>query len=79
MAQEAIMGAGHPGPSMAPATPHMLPLARVTVYPSAAGAGYVTLAMQELAPIFTADGAMIYATAPGTWDQLALPGGGRHG
>jgi predicted nucleic acid-binding protein len=40
---------------------------------------YVTLAMQDLAPLVTADGALLPATGPGNWDQLALAGGGRHG
>jgi hypothetical protein len=35
--------------------------------------------MEDLAPLVTADGAMVPATAPGRWDQLALAGGGRHG
>lgn len=57
--------------------PMVLPLARVTVYP--AGSNYVTLAMEDLTPIITADGAMVPATGPGSWDQLTLAGGGLHG
>ena len=57
--------------------PMVLPLAVVAVYP--VDSNYVTLAMQDLAPVTTADGAMVPATAPGRWDQLALAGGGRSG
>jgi hypothetical protein len=74
--------AGNPAAAMAGAHPAVpgpmiLPLAQITVQP--ASSNYVTLAMQDLAPVITADGAMIPATGPGTWDQLALAGGGRHG
>ena len=74
---ETAMGDQHPGPSMAPQTPMLLPIAAVTVQP--VDNNYVTLAMQELQPIFTADGAAIPANGPGRWDQLKLAGGGRHG
>jgi len=55
----------------------VLPLALVTVNP--VDDNYVTLAMQDLAPLTTADGAMVPAVGPGRWDQLKLAGGGRHG
>lgn len=68
------MEAGHPA---VPGTPMLLPLSRVTVNPT--DDNYVTLGMQDVAPLTTADGAMVMATGPGSWDQLALAGGGRHG
>jgi hypothetical protein len=70
---QTVMSGQHP----AVPAPMLLPLAQVTVNP--VDDNYVTLAMQELAPITTADGAMVPATSPGKWDQLALAGGGRHG
>lgn len=70
---QAAMGAAHP----AVPAPMLIPLAQVTVNPT--DSNYVTLSMEDLAPIVTADGAMIPASGPGRWDQLALAGGGRHG
>jgi hypothetical protein len=67
------MGDQHP----AVPAPMETPLAQVTVNP--VDNNYVTLAMQDLAPLITADGALIPSTGPGRWDQLALAGGGRHG
>lgn len=67
------MGSGHP----AVPAPMLLPLAQVLVNP--VSSDYVTLAMQDLMPMTTADGAMVPASGPGRWDQLALAGGGRHG
>jgi hypothetical protein len=67
------MGDQHP----AVPAPMVMPLAQVTTYP--VDSNYVTLAMQDLAPLMTADGALVPATGPGNWDQLALAGGGRHG
>jgi hypothetical protein len=67
----AVMAGQHP----AVPAPMILPLALVTVNPSSSG--YVTLAMQDLAPIVTADGAMVPASGPGKWDQLMMAGGGR--
>jgi hypothetical protein len=72
---ETAMGDAHP--AAPPGTPMVMPLAAVTVHPS--DSNYVTLAMQDLAPMLTADGAMVPATGPGAWDQVALAGGGRHG
>lgn len=69
----AVMAGGHP----AVPGPMVLPLATITVHP--VSSNYVTLAMQDLAPMLTADGAMVPASAPGRWDQVALAGGGRHG
>jgi hypothetical protein len=69
----AAMGAGHPAVPAAMVTP----LSVITVNPY--DSNYVTLAMQSLAPLTTADGAMVPASGPGSWDQLRLAGGGRHG
>jgi hypothetical protein len=69
----AAMGAGHPSvKSAAPGTPGVMPLARVTV--GAAQGSYVTLGGSTFTPLFTADGAMIPETAPGTWGQLVAAG-----
>jgi hypothetical protein len=65
---QAAMAGQHP----AVPGPMLLPLASVTVYPT--DSNYVTLAMQDMAPLFTADGAMVAATGPGRWDQLAQAG-----
>ena len=70
---QTAMGDAHP----AVPAPMQTPLAQVTVHP--VDSNYVTLAMQGLAPLTTADGAMVPATGPGRWDQLALAGGGRYG
>lgn len=70
---QTAMGDAHP----AVPAPMSIPLAQVTVNP--VDNNYVTLAMQDLAPVVTADGAMVPASGPGRWDQLALAGGGRHG
>jgi hypothetical protein len=67
------MGDQHPAVPAA----MVMPLAQVTMHP--VDSNYVTLAMQDLAPLVTADGALLPATGPGNWDQLALAGGGRHG
>jgi len=48
-------------------TPMLMPLALVTQ--SDAG-----IAVQDMTPIITADGAMIPATAPGSWGQLRAAG-----
>jgi hypothetical protein len=74
---QTVMAGQHPAVASVTPTPTVMPLAQVTVNP--VDDNYVTLAMQELAPITTADGAMVPATGPGKWDQLALAGGGRHG
>jgi hypothetical protein len=71
--QQAAMAGGHP----AVPAPMLTPLAQITVNP--VNSNYVTLAMEDLAPLTTANGAMVPATGPGSWDQLKLAGGGRHG
>jgi len=48
-------------------TPMAMPIAQVTV--TQAG-----LAVNELTPIYAADGAPIPATAPGSWGQLVAAG-----
>lgn len=50
-------------------TPMLMPLAMVT----RTDAG---LAVQDMTPLITADGAMIPATAPGSWGQLHAAGRG---
>jgi hypothetical protein len=61
-------GNGHP----VVAAPMTLPLAMVRTQP--VDSNYVTLSMEDLAPITTADGAMVAATGPGHWDQLYQAG-----
>jgi hypothetical protein len=59
------MGTYHPyGTS---ATPMVMPLSLVTV--TAAG-----VAVQDMTPLYTEDGAIIPATAPGSWGQLRKAG-----
>jgi hypothetical protein len=70
---QAAMSSAHP----AVPAPMLLPLTQVTVYP--VDSNYVTLGMESLMPLTTADGAMVPASGPGRWDQLVLAGGGRHG
>jgi hypothetical protein len=65
-------GAASPG-----GVPMEMPLAMVNVYP--APGGYVTVAYQDLAPIFTSDGAAVPAVTPGRWGQLAAAGSPRDG
>ncbi len=50
----------------------MMPAALVTVQPTSSW--YVTAGMQDLAPIWTTDGAAVPATAPGRWGQLRAAG-----
>jgi hypothetical protein len=73
--EQAAMGDAHPDPGSA--VPMVMPVALVTVYP--VDSNYVTLAMQDMAPLLTAEGSLVPATGPGRWDQVALAGGGRHG
>ena len=70
---QAAMGSAHP----AVPAPMLIPLALVTVNPS--DSNYVTMGMEMLAPLVTADGAMVPASGPGRWDQLRLAGGGQYG
>jgi len=65
-------GAASPG-----GAPMTMPLSMVTVYP--APGGYSTIAYQDLAPIFTSDGAAVPAVTPGRWGQLAAAGSPRDG
>jgi len=53
--------------------PGVMPLAQVTVYPEPGGE-YSTIAYQDLAPVYTADGAAVPATSPGRWAQLVSAG-----
>lgn len=66
----AAMSSAHPAGG--PQTVYTMPLALVTVQPY--NSNYVTLGMQDLAPIITADGAAVPATMPGRWDQLRQAG-----
>jgi len=76
-----ILAMGSTSPELAavtPATPMVMPLARVVVGAAQSGAGsyggYVTLGSAEYLPLFTTDGAVVPATGPGTWGQLAAAG-----
>jgi hypothetical protein len=62
------IGSGHASP---PAV-MVMPVSFVTVQP--ASSQYVTAGMQDLAPIWTADGAAVPAIAPGRWGQLRSAG-----
>lgn len=61
-------GAASPG-----GAPMVMPLSLVSVYPQPGGE-YSTLTYQGLQPMFTADGAVIPATAPGRWGQVIAAG-----
>jgi hypothetical protein len=65
------MGAYHPAGTAE--TPMVMPYRRVVVGAAPDGQ-YVTLGAQEYAPLWTTDGALIPALAPGTWGQLAAAG-----
>ena len=67
----AVMEAAHPSAAQVSGLTRM-PVAVVSV--NQASADYATLAMWELTPVITADGAVIPATAPGRWDQLYQAG-----
>jgi len=60
------------GSAASPPAVMQMPLAQVIIQP--ADSQYVTIGMQELTPIWTADGAAIPGTAPGRWDQLRAAG-----
>jgi len=66
----AAMGSMHPA---VPGTPMALPLAQVVTAPANAG-GYVNLGYTEMTPLWTADGAAVPGSGPGTWDQLRAAG-----
>lgn len=54
--------------ALPPGTPDIAPSSQIIVWsPSTVGIG-------PLAPMVTADGALVPATAPGTWDQLHAAG-----
>ena len=59
------MGAYHPYGTGA--TPMVMPLSLVTV-------GMGGVAVQDMQPLITEDGAIIAATAPGSWGQLRAAG-----
>jgi hypothetical protein len=61
------------GSAASPDAVSVMPEAQVLVYPEPGGA-YSTLAYQGLVPLFTADGAVIPASAPGGWGQLRAAG-----
>lgn len=71
MQQQAQVAAGY-HPVGTAETPMVMPVAAVVV--SAAQGQYVTLGSMEYSPLFTADGAVIPAVAPGRWAQLAAAG-----
>jgi hypothetical protein len=60
-------------PAGTAATPIVMPLARVLIYPPV-NTGYVSLGYDELEPVWTTDGAAIPATSPGRWGQLVSAG-----
>ncbi len=68
--QAAVQGSYHPAGTAA--TPMSMPVSVVIV--SAAQGQYVTLGSMEYSPLFTTDGAVIPAVAPGRWGQLAAAG-----
>jgi hypothetical protein len=69
--QQAAVTAGY-HPVGTAATPMLMPVSTVVV--SAAQGQYVTLGSMEYSPLFTTDGAVIPAVAPGRWGQLAAAG-----
>jgi hypothetical protein len=69
--QAAVMEGSHPSAATVSGLT-VMPVAVVSVNPGIPG--YATLAMSELTPIITADGAVIPATMPGRWDQLYQAG-----
>jgi len=62
------LGSGHASPPSV----MVMPLALVTVHP--ATSPYVTVGMQDIAPIWATDGAAVASTAPGRWGQLRAAG-----
>lgn len=60
------------GGQASPPSVMVMPVALVTVQPTSSQ--YVTAGMQDLAPVWTTDGAAIPATAPGRWGQLRAAG-----
>jgi hypothetical protein len=54
-------------------TPMVMPLQRVVVGPTVSQ--YVTVGMEDLAPLWTTDGAPVAASGGGGWGQLAVASG----
>ena len=61
----AAMGTYHPAST--PATPMEMPLSQVQITTGG-------IAVTDLTPLWTADGAPVPATAPGSWAQLHAAG-----
>lgn len=60
------------GGNASPPAVMVMPVARVSVGPVTSP--YVTVGMEDLAPIWTTDGAAIPSSAPGSWGQLRAAG-----
>jgi hypothetical protein len=71
-AGNAAAAAGEHHPHGTADTPMVMPMVHVEF-----GGGGVMV--QQMAPLVTANGAMVPATAPGTFGQVHIAGGGRHG
>lgn len=67
----AAAGAGEHHPAGTADTPMVMPMAHVLF----TGGG---VQVQHMVPLITANGAMIPATAPGRFGQVAIAGGGRY-
>lgn len=61
------------GGAASPPSVMVMPLARVVTQETSSQ--YVTLGMEDLAPVWTTDGAAVPASAPGRWGQLAAATG----
>jgi hypothetical protein len=68
----AAAAAGEYHPAGTADTPMVMPMAHVRFE----GGGAM---VQQMAPLITANGAMIPAIAPGRFGQVHIAGGGRHG
>lgn len=62
------IGQGHASPPSV----MVMPLALVTIHP--ATSPYVTVGMEDTAPIWTTDGGPVPSTSPGRWGQLRAAG-----
>lgn len=74
IATQATAGAAaHSGyhPYGTPDTPMRMPMVHVVFGPGG-------VAVAQLVPLITANGAPIPASAPGTYGQVSIAGGGRH-
>lgn len=60
------------GGNASPPAMMVMPVSVVRVVP--ATSPYVTVGMEELAPIWTTDGAAVPSVAPGRWGQLRAAG-----